>query len=721
MRQVPAAFCLLALSAAVSAAFAQSTAAPAPAPAASAAGAAEVNQLERVSITTGTRTAKAIDKIPGAITVIGKEELAQTLAVTEDATAVLARTVPGYSESSQAMSNTGENLRGRIALRLFDGVPQGSPLREGTRNATFTDMGIVGRIEVVNGPSASEGIGAAGGIINYISKTPTKMGDEVQLVTRVSTDDGKSESLSYKVGLTWLRKTDDYDLLVSGSHIDRGMAYDGHGRFIGMNTSGSLMDSKSNNLFAKLGFDFGQDRSQRLVFAVSAFKVEGNNRYMLLDGDRATGVTNTSVPNTVVGSRAEFNDFKQATASYTHSNLGGGALQLDAYFARQAMRYPAENGADRQDPLIAPLGTLWDQSEILAKKKGLRSSWTRADIFALNGLEFRGGVDLTEDNAQQRLALTDRLWVPPMVYSSVAPYAQLSWDAGPLTLSGGVRHESGSLKVDSYTTVYFRKRAEVQGGKLNYTATLPNIGAVLRLPMNWSVFASLSKGFTLPNVGIPLRNISYPGQSVAGILDLQAIIVRNKEIGANWHGRGSSFGASVYQSYSNLGVSLSIDPATNDFVMNRAPVQISGFEMTADTQLTRDLKLSGLYSRILGKTTFVAGGPLTKRMGVNDTNPDKVGVSMNWKFMPAADLTLGATKLLDRDLNVGTANEEHTRGYTLWDFSANYDWGRYGKTTLGVENLTNRFYVLSWSQLPGFRNYWSGRGRVISLTQSMTF
>jgi iron complex outermembrane receptor protein len=123
-------------------------------------------------IVTGTRVPRSVDKIPGAITVIGEEQLAQTQAVTMDATAVLSRTVPGYSESSQAMSNTGENLRGRIALRLFDGVPQGSPLREGTRNGTFTDMGIVERIEVINGPSASEGVGAAGGIINYISRSP---------------------------------------------------------------------------------------------------------------------------------------------------------------------------------------------------------------------------------------------------------------------------------------------------------------------------------------------------------------------------------------------------------------------------------------------------------------------------------------------------------------------------------------------------------------------
>ena len=40
------------------------------------------------------------------------------------------------------------------------------------------------------------------------------------------------------------------------------------------------------------------------------------------------------------------------------------------------MRFGGENGVDRQDPLIAPIGTLVDQSEILSKKYGLRSSYT---------------------------------------------------------------------------------------------------------------------------------------------------------------------------------------------------------------------------------------------------------------------------------------------------------------------------------------------------------
>jgi hypothetical protein len=180
-------------------------------------------------IVTGNRTPKAVDKIPGAITVVSAAEVQHTLLLTEDATAVLARNVPGYAESSQAMSNSGETLRGRIALRLFDGIPQGSPLREGTRNGTFTDMGIVGRIEVINGPSASEGIGAAGGIINYLSKDPTVEGHETTLISRYSTQFG-SDSAGWKLGVNHAYKGENADFIGGISFIDRGISYDGDGR-----------------------------------------------------------------------------------------------------------------------------------------------------------------------------------------------------------------------------------------------------------------------------------------------------------------------------------------------------------------------------------------------------------------------------------------------------------------------------------------------------------
>jgi len=76
----------------------------------------------------------------------------------------------------------------------------------------------------------------------------------------------------------------------------------------------------------------------------------------------------------------------------------------------------------------------------------------RGELFGVPGLELRTGVDWVRDKADQRLALTNRVWVPPMEYESIAPYAQLSWDIGPVTLSGGLRREDGELSVDDYTT-----------------------------------------------------------------------------------------------------------------------------------------------------------------------------------------------------------------------------------------------------------------------------
>lgn len=674
--------------------------------------------LLQVKITTGTRTPKAVDKIAGAITVISRAEIEHTLAITEDVTAVLAQNVPGYAESTQAMSNTGENLRGRIALRMFDGIPQGSPLREGTRNATFTDMGVIDSIEVINGASASEGMGAAGGMINYLSKSPTKQGDELTLTSRYMTV-GHADSSGWKLGSIFTRKNDNNELLVAASRLDRGIAYDGNGRRIGMNPSGSTADSIADHFFMKGQWNLSG--SERIQFSASKFTITGKGDYIWVAGDRATGTPDTSELGIPLDAKTEFNDFQQFVFGYRNDKLLGGALVIDAYIADQAMRYVAEDGSDRQDPLIAPLNTLVDQSEIDSNKKGLRTSWTRPDIFSVEGLELRTGIDLTQDRAQQRLALTDRLWVPPMTYRSVAPYAQVTYNMGPVTLSGGYRYEDGTLSVDSYTTTYFRNRVSVEGGKLDYLTQLPNFGAILRLPMGWSMFATASQGFTLPNVGIPLRNVDTPGKKLSDFKDIQAIIADNTEVGFNWRGPMGSFSASTYRSKSTFGASLSIDPITHDFVMNRAPVEIDGYEMTGALKLSDTFKVHALFSHTAGKTTFIAGGPLDKQMGVSDINPDKLHASVTWAAMAQTKLRLGVTKLFSRELNMGTSSEEKTRGYALVDLSGSYEFDRHGKMTLGIENLTNKFYFLSASQVVGFKNYLAGRGRTISASYEVKF
>lgn len=676
-------------------------------------------------IVTGSRTPKAVDKIPGAITVISPAELQRSLAITEDNTAVLAKTVPGYSESSQTLNTLGETLRGRTALYLFDGIPQSTPLRDGSRNAAFTDMSTVERIEVIGGASASEGIGAAGGVINYISKRATVDGLHANVGGRVGAQfhpDSAILGIKGDVGY----KADGIDVFAAGAFVDRGMTYDAKGRRIGLSASSSLADSTQPNLFLKVGGDMGSGGTQRLEATGSYFKLKGKGNYHYVAGSRASGLPDTAEPgpllvNGVDVTREEYNEFIQTAVNYSNNDLFGGTLVSTLYFAKQSMRFPGDNGADRQDPLIAPIGQLVDQSEIRSLKYGLRTSYSHKD-FLIDGLELRFGLDAVRDTTEQRLALTNRVWVPPLKYTSFGPYLQLSWDIGPVTLAGGVRYEDGRVKVDDYTTTFFRNRVAVKGGTLKYTNTLPNVGAIARLGGGFSVFGSYSKGFTLPNVGIPLRNVNQPGQSVDGILDLKAVIFDNKEGGINWRGKWGSIGGSYYNSFSKLGSSLGIDPATLDFVLIRRPVRITGFDATAELRPTDWLRFNGVYSHVKGKTTAAnnVDTPVSTPLGITNIPLDKLNLTAT--VMPTTDfsVSVGMDNTKGRT-QAGSSPPENIKGRTLFDATVKYRVAGVGTVSLAAENLFNKYYFLAFSQIDFFQNYFAGRGRTVTLSLRSDF
>ena len=710
--------------------------------------------LGTVTITTSSRAPKAVDKIPGAITVVSAEEIKDSNVISEDLTAVLTRTVPGFSEASQSMVSTSETLRGRNALFLFDGVPMSSPLREtGRNNSTFTDLGIIERIEVINGPSASEGIGASGGIIQYLTGTPKKAGTQAKVTAKYATQPG-DDSATYKLGLTVTHKEDAYDLMMAASSLNRAMAYDASGRMLGLQVSGSTMDTDEKNLYLKVGINFGDHNQQRLTGSLSNFDLRGLNNYRpsyVHTGPNTP--TDTSVRGVIPGTLPQFNAFQQYSLQYNYTNLLGGDLNVLAYKASQRARFATECGTNdclplqanlsnlnrgKQDPNIAPLGTLFDASELHSEKSGVRSSWNTDSLAGITGLGLNAGLDVVNDTTEQRLAMTNRLWVPPMNYSSTAPFAQLSYDMGSVTFSGGVRQEQGRLKVDSYTTVWANRPSStntcspttvpctpgyfVTGGTVDYSNTLPNFGLVWRLPDGWSTFASYSKGFTLPNVGIPLRNIAKDGASVATVAGTEAIVSDNKEVGLTWRGKTASMTGSVYRSYSGLGASLAVDPVTRDFIMVRQPVEITGFELSGEYNFSKSLRFNGLYSKIRAMTTLTPTAvDLNITQGITNVSPDKMVLSGTWKFSDRGSVRLGSMTLMDRDINVGTSKEEHTTGYTLLDLGITYDLKKYGTLTVGIENLANKYYILSFSQIDSFQNYVAGRGRLMSVGYEVKF
>jgi iron complex outermembrane receptor protein len=80
--------------------------------------------------------------------------------------------VLGLSASSGTSSNFAQTLRGHAALVMIDGVPQSTPLKKGAVGMRSLDPNVIERIEVIKGATSIYGNGAAGGIINYITKKP---------------------------------------------------------------------------------------------------------------------------------------------------------------------------------------------------------------------------------------------------------------------------------------------------------------------------------------------------------------------------------------------------------------------------------------------------------------------------------------------------------------------------------------------------------------------
>lgn len=145
--------------------------------------------IETISVS-ATRSSYPVSTVPATITVIDQEELKSQLAVTQDLSQILGNLLPSFSPSRQKLTANGETLRGREPLYMVDGVPQSTPLRNGSRDGNTIDPAMIERIEIIRGANAIQGMGASGGIINIITKSPGEQKHQVSLSGSLPTTGG---------------------------------------------------------------------------------------------------------------------------------------------------------------------------------------------------------------------------------------------------------------------------------------------------------------------------------------------------------------------------------------------------------------------------------------------------------------------------------------------------------------------------------------------------
>ncbi len=657
--------------------------------------------------------------LPNTITVIDRAQLEQQLAITGDLSQVLANLIPAFAPSRQKMTSFGESLRGRQPLYMVDGVPQSTPLRDGSRDAHTIDPAMIERIEVIHGANALQGLGASGGIINIITKrAPREDGASWNDVSLGASTALPAESDATGTRASWLYGTrrGAMDFVGGLSHATEGLHHDGDGRALAVNgVQGDLMDSRATNYFAKLGWNLADDR--RLQLTASHYSLDGKGDYVSVNGDFAAGITATSVR----GERPldpPRNRTSQVALDYTDRDLAGGYLQAQLYWFDFAARYGSSPWVDffRNDP-----GSIWqDQSQNLSEKLGGKFSWSHPELGGLP-LQATFGLDLARDTTAQELIEAGLDWVPETTYSSVSPFAQLQWTLGSVSLVGGLRHERGELEVDDYTTLPVYGAQLVAGGNPKTRETLGNAGITWQATDALAFYGSYAEGYTVADVGRVLRAISVPGQDVDSLVDLSPVVADNREIGLDYDDGRWSAHLAAYWSDSDLGSLLVYDAATDTYNVSRQKTEIRGLEGNIALRLGLGDRIGLAYARTHGRYDRDQDGRVdTDLEGIN-ISPDRATLFWERAWTDAIATRLQASRAFDRDFERFGTQVASFNGYTTVDLQARIGLPL-GTLSVGIQNLLGEQYISYYSQTtPSNDDYVAGRGRVLSVAWSHRF
>lgn len=680
-------------------------------------------QLDELTVTAATRTEKLASTLPVTTTVVPSDSLQRQFAISSDIGTSLAHFIPSYAPSRQKLTSNGESFRGRDPLYLVDGIPQSNPLRAGKRESGTIDPFFLEKIEAVHGSSAAQGMGATGGIINFVThQAPSTDGTHSLLeLTGVTSSRFKSDGIGGKAAALTATRRNRASLVAGVTYEHRPMSYDSDGGALGVdNVQGDTLDSDAYDFFGKAAFDFNSRHRVELFF--NHFNLEQNLEWVAVAGDRSTGRPTTSRKGKPNGLPA-VNEVTSAAFTFTDRQLFDGELTLNIFAQDFAATYGAsDTAATRNNFRLNGVPTL-DQSQIEAKKHGLRTTWVRTFSEAGN-LGVVTGFDYLSDETTQRLVLTNRSWVPQTTYEGWSPYLQLEKPFGPVTLSGGIRYEIAKLDVPDFTTIESAKSTFVRGGEPSFEQSLINLGLNWRATRNLSLYSSFAQGFGMPDVGRILRAINTPGRDVDSFIDLKPIVTDNWEVGARLHGDNWRLGWNVFYSTAELGTRFVANPA-GIYEILRERTEVYGTELTGEKRLGTLGNFGGALALLEGRSDRNGNGSVETRLPAQNITAPKLTLYWDKPWTSRVSTRLQSLTLFNRkDPDGIRAGDFH--GYTVLDLLVTARLTDRSRLSLGIENLLDESYITYFSQTQtgvsaDNLEYFAGRGRTLSVRWRFEF
>jgi iron complex outermembrane receptor protein len=649
-------------------------------------------------VLTASRKKESIKEVPSSVTVVSRKQIQSQLTVNSDITNILQYTVPSLATSSGMTTNSGQTLRGRQVLVLIDGIPQSTPLRNGSRDIRSIDPSVIERIEVIKGATSIYGNGSDGGIINYITRkagSDRRISGQSQIGITGQLYGGTlgvraSQFLTGKI-------TPKFDYAASLAYERTGYMKDADGVNLSPTSSPAKMDNYNGML--KLGYNLNDN--QRIEASYIGYASKSDLGLGLKTGKYgitpAIGEGSSKNQETTPQGTPRNHNFK---LSYDNQKLWEGtALNINLYLQdfRTVYGYSDTflNGG---------------QSNVISKKKGARFNF---DTQLWNTKNSQGeviyGADILNDKTVQKLE-DGRYWTPDMDMTNIAPFMLVKIDLfKKLILKGGLRYENIKVKVGDFNTLStikndgtFTKSIFVKGGDLEYNALVGNIGLRYNFNPQINLFGSFSQSYSINELGRILRTSTA---ETINQLETKPIIVNNYELGATGQiTQWLNYEITSYVSTSKLGATFVQSP-DRSLMIQRAPEVVYGVEGFLQFSPVHWINFGGSYSWMEGITSPKDDGDYSTRINNSRISAPKVLAYVQVRPIRGLSIGLDMLHAFEQDrfqpnakTGLYTYGEGRVPEYTVFNFKSSYEINRSWKVAAGIENLFNRSYqpAIAW-------------------------
>lgn len=707
--------------------------------------------IEDVVIVASRKPTK-ISEIPGTVWVVQKEKIQEQAKNGVPIKEMLSILIPSMDIGPQGRTNYGQNMRGRSALVMIDGVSLNS-IRAISRQLDAIDAFNIERIEVLSGASSIYGGNATGGIINIITKTPSKKGisGETELGVRtgfMGKDDhdfraaqsiaGKGEKFFGRLGVAYQQNGGVYGADQKQLFTDITQTDLQYNQSIDVLATGGYQFNNKHKITASLQYynsKFNGDRSLFLGENLSAFTTKNGGLLEMRDGFSSDKNIGT--------------ERYMGTVTYTGNDILGGQ-DLYVQLATRGEKlgfYPFPGNLKLEKSSIAYMSSSQQDTYYSGLKALLSKSW--------KGLNVTYGVDVDLEKFEGNQSVYDisktmssggltnetkyRLGRYPVNHSqSYAGYVQAKYNILPkLQINGGIRYQNIKVKVDDFvgsekqTQIamgYGQSASAIPGGESSYNVTLANAGLLYKFNEQHQAWGTFSQGVSLADpakyYGIGTYKLIGTNWDVVSSINvkdqpLQAIKTNQFEVGYRVNRGGLRAQIAGFLSTSDK--SVTVDRKTFQILVNDLKLRNMGIEAEVSYSLN-----NGVYfgaSGLLIKSEVDNKGEW-KKQDISNASPSKlvtyIGYHVqNWSFRFQS---LQNFKQKDELNNV-------IEGYNTSDLMIGYrlSWGKFN---LGIQNLFNTDYQTIWSKrsqvlystygLPELFNY-KGRGRTFNMSYTFEF